>query len=172
MKCFKRLKKKLQTAEAGAYEIYWKTEQICRKYTETMFLYPYVHETMFLPSLITAIYDIYRGEYSIETWRFAFSLEAPFDTTVLLGWFLEWFLQCMFMGIGYSFGLLTALTYFMSGCLYVMAICEHFEWQMNSVNDDVNRYQNEINVLKLPKIKQQIHLKLIKAVKIHIKTLG
>lgn len=143
---------------------------MCRKYTKILFLYPFSHELLFMPHLITAIYDIYIGEYDIKTWKLAFNLAVPFDNLTLWGWFLNWFLLFN-MGIGYSISLISTMTNFMCGCIYVMAICENFNLIMTSIDDDIDKFRTERNVFELRKIHRNIHEKLIEAVVIHVKVL-
>lgn len=160
----------IQLVEHEAKLIYWTTEQKCRKFTKILFRYPFAHLSSFSPSLIGALYHIYFGEYNVESWQLPFLLAVPFDTTVLWGWCLEWLIQVN-TAIGYSVTLVSTTSYFVSGCLYVMGICDHFDLLIASVNDEVDRFRKEKNLLELQRISRNIREKLVHALVIHVKAL-
>lgn len=159
-----------KSVEDEAILIYWKTEQMCQKYTNIFFHYPYAHLSLFCPSLITAIYGILVGKYDVESWQLPFILALPFDTTVFWGWCLEWLMQFN-MAVGYSLSTVSTSSYFISGCLYVIAICDHFELLINSVSHEVDRLREKNNLQQQQSISRNIHERFVKAVVIHVKAL-
>lgn len=57
----------------------------------------------------------------------------------------------------------------MSCCLYIGAICEHFDFLCDSIMDDVERNQIEKDPKKQQQRKQQIHEKIGQMIEVHVK---
>lgn len=160
----------LKSAEGDVIEIYWKIEQMCQRYTKNMAYYNFIHLTLFLPSLLFAIYNILIGDYDVSTWDLPFNIAVPFDGHVFWGWCLKWFIQIN-MAFAYAVCLVTATSYFLCCCLYINAICDHFNVLMDTVNEEVKLYREAAHPLELRKFSQKIKDKLVKAVAIHVKVL-
>lgn len=154
--------------EGGIFDIYWNIEKKCRKYTTIFTFYILWNETSFVASLFYSFYCVWCGNYDTSTWPLPFNILVPFDTTSLWGWYLLWFVQFS-MGLSYT-GCLTAITsYFMSCCLYICAICDHFDFLCDSIMNDVDRNRIEKDQQKYRVRHQQIEEKIGRMIKVHDK---
>lgn len=158
-----------QSAEGKVAEIYWKTEQRCRLYTKNMTYYHYMHQTMFVPHLFYAIYNVSVNNYDVSTWTLPFNIVVPFNDRAFSGWCLKWFIQ-FHMALCYAICLVSTTSYFLCCCMYISAICDHFDVLMGSVQEQVDRYRETSLPLEQSKITQNLKDNLIKAVQIHVKS--
>lgn len=74
-------------------DIYWTTEQKCRKYTKRIDSFAFIHPASFLPSLMFALSSIAKGKYDTSSWFLIFDSVLPIDTTRVWGWLLMWTIQ-------------------------------------------------------------------------------
>lgn len=133
--------------------MYWKTEQKCRQFTRYMSYFIYVDQLIPIAALFYSFYCIYAGSRDTSTWILAFNILVPFDTQNLFGWYLKWFI-CLTMSISYASAVTLITSYFVSCCLYIQAICNHFN-MLNSLTE-----QNAESIRK----------NLTQAVNIHVTT--
>ncbi|XP_031637097.1 uncharacterized protein LOC116349691 [Contarinia nasturtii] len=152
MKTIKRLQIKLQEiVDKGTgqiYDIYWKNEQICRKYTKIIAYYVFMNQAAYLMVLIAPIYSIIHGIFDPSKWKLMYNLIIPFDETELFGWFVHYFAQFN-VGLTYSLILVSITSYFVCGCFYVNSICNHFDHLINSIKDTIEPTEvDETNEIK------------------------
>lgn len=97
-------------------------------------------------------------------------MSVPFDKTAVWGWFLLWFLQ---INTAFSYCLATILptSYFMICCLYINALCDHFDLIIRLIGENVKETRTETNSLKKQIFYRKINNDLISAVKHHSKIL-
>lgn len=119
--------------EDEGVEIYWQTEKTCRKYTKFMTIFFLISINMaYFMLFFNSIYSVIVGNYDTTTWPALFDLALPFDTVVLWGWYLKWFILTV-MDISYVLGMVSATTYFLCCCLYIQAMCDYYDFLINSV---------------------------------------
>lgn len=149
-------------------DIYWTIEKKCRKYTLIVTCFVFWNESAFIGPLVYSFYCIWRGDYDILEWNLPFNIIVPFDTTNLLGWYLLWFYQFN-VSFFYSSSFTVITSYFMSCCLYIGAICDHFDFLCDSIMEDVARNQIEKDPRKQRKRNQQIHENIDRMIQTHVK---
>lgn len=109
------------------------------------------------------------GNYDTSAWQLPFDIVVPFDTGNLCGWYSMWMIQFkinLFYGAGF-----TAITsYFLACCLYIQAICDHFDLISNSFMENVEQNQCETNSTNCDrKSYLQVNQKMKQMVDIHVK---
>lgn len=114
--------------------MYWKIEKKCQKYTKILGSFIILSHTEMIPSLIYSIYNMNIGNLNTSTWILPLSIGFPISTETIWGWYLKWFAE-LFIGIGYSVCTSTATSYFVSICLYIGAVCDHFDLQMQKIGN-------------------------------------
>lgn len=95
-------------------------------------------------------------------------MSVPFDTKTIYGWYLLLFtLICM--DISYLTCFLLASTQFIGLCIYILAICEHFDLVMQTVQASVEQNLHEKNQQKFEETNTEIIAKCHEAIQIHVK---
>lgn len=154
--------------ETEAFHIYDEVEQKCRKYASLAFNLLALNQIVHVGTLFYSFYNIAIGNFDITTWVLAFRVYIPFDTSEIVAWYLEWLLvfgTC----VSYYLCQSTITAYFVCCSIYLMAICDHFDFVYNSVMDGSEQIQNEKNQQKYKEKRHQIWKRLCKSVSIHIK---
>lgn len=121
---------------------------------------------MFVIAIFKCAYDIFNGEYDTSAWNLPFLLSMPFNTETVKGWFLLLFIQ-LNVSIFYSLIMIAATSYFICGCLYIGAICDHFDVLIDTIEKDVETNQLENNSFKYKKREQEIWKCFCNAIEIH-----
>lgn len=148
-------------------DIYWNTEQKCRKYTLRIGLYVILHTLEFGVLLVYVLVCIAIGINNPSSWPLFFKLYLPFNEYEnILNWFAAWFLQFN-LSFGYSIVMTSVTSYFVSCSIYINGMCDHFNLLMQSVKEHTKRYQTETNVESLLQVVQI----LTTAIQLHVKTI-
>lgn len=93
-------------------------------------------------------------------------LSVPFDTNTIYGWYsLLVLLICT--DLAYFVSLILGTTQFVGSCIYIAAICEHFDAIMQTVQANVEKYRNEKDPWEYKKLRANINSQIHKAVRIH-----
>lgn len=153
--------------EPKVHNIYWRTEQKCRKFTKIV-SYANLSNGIVLFSIINSLYDIVMGRYDTSIWILPFFLSVPFNTNTIWGWCLLLFIN-IYIGFAYTLVMTTITSYFISCCLYVSAVCKHFNMIIESVENEVKLNKHEKNFFKYKKRELKIKEYLCKAMNIHVK---
>lgn len=96
-------------------------------------------------------------------------MSVPFDTKTIYGWYLLLFILII-ADISYFICIFLGLTQFMSYCIYIAAICEHFDLIMQNAQANVEEQnQKGTNPRKLKEIRMKIIAKNREAIQIHVK---
>lgn len=148
------------------HAVYWNVEQRCRQYTRNIWYYAVPHHWMFLVAIFKSTFDIICGNYDTSAWDLPFRMSLPFNIDSVLGWFLSLFIQ-LNTSITYVLIMIPVTTYFMSCCLYLQTICDHFDMLIDTVKNNVEINQMEKNIFKYKKRELQIKEHLCHAIKIH-----
>lgn len=142
----------------GILNIYSASELKCRQCVRIFFFYFCGLLSTFFLALIFAILDICFGKTDTSAWNLPFNVVVPFETESVLNWLLEWLFQIS-SGFSYTVRMILTTTHFVCCCYYIMAVCEHFNWEIDSVRQHNNTEQQ---------IWQKIREKLQHAVGLHI----
>lgn len=160
-------------AEHGSdlYTIYWQTEQKCRRLFRIMAGYPILQQTMYVSAIYVSISSILAGEYDTSAWSLPMQMSVPFDTTVISGWYLLWFIQ-LNESLTYAFCMITTTFYFVCCCFYINTLCDHLELSFRTIEQEIseNRNDNNSNIHRR-KFTYIIEEKLFNAIKLHVEIL-
>lgn len=156
--------------EKAIADIYWNVEKKCQKYTAIFICYILWNECGFVGTLIYSMYCILTGDYDASKWPFPISIWVPFNETTLWGWYLLWFILFN-MSMCYALCFIAITSYFVSCCLYIGAICDHFDLLCNSIMGDIELFQSETDSIKCHELYQRFVLKMHRIIKIHVEML-
>lgn len=134
--------------------IYWRAEQNYRKYSRTIgsAVVAYMLST-YLFDFVYSIYCICSGNTNVAAWPVPIELSVPFDTETIPGWYL--LLLCgTSLDSAYFICLLLGTTQFIGSCIYISAICQHFDVVMQT--DQIDRNSREDSPQKLDAINGEI----------------
>lgn len=124
-----------------------------------------MNQQLFIASFLNAIYNISIGNFETSTWILPFTMSVPFKTEEIWKWFILLSIELQ-IGIVYSTSITSAVCYFLCCCLYITAICDHFNLIMHSIMEEFAQPQQNENPKKYQNRYQQIQ-KFSKAVEIH-----
>lgn len=124
---------------------------------------------IFVMILINSFKCIWQGNFDTTTWTSLYNIIVPFDTSTVIGWYSFYIVQC-YLACTYCYNQPTVITFFMGCCLYVEALCKHFECLIHqSQTQSRNQLPNMNNLLKKRKFVSQVKRNLIRAVELHMK---
>lgn len=148
--------------------IYWLAEQKYRKNTRLFVITTVAQiESIYLLCFIYAISCICTGYFDASTWPMSFELSVPFDTKSILGWYLLLFFTNL-MDTSYMVSLLWATTQFFGYCIYIEAICKHFDLETQMVQANIEKDRHENTPQQFSKTKEEITVQFRKAIHIHV----
>ena len=129
-------------------------------------------QTTFLIPFFTSIYNICIGNLDTSTWELTFKTAVPFSTEPIWGWYILCFFQFL-MPLSYSMCTLATTSYFISGCFYIDAVCNHFDALIDSLKEDIEP-SDGTNRSKPIKVNQKMYgkfkEKLRSSVEVHMKS--
>lgn len=144
---------------------YWKTELQCRKFTELIsYWFIISNQAVYLATLIYSIYSICVGNTDPSTWSLPFLVAFPTNTP--WRWYLALFFETN-IGFAYSLAMVATTSFFVCGCLYICAICDHCCFLIKSIDAD-----NEYIILGRENPAQLIQIiteKSIESIKMHVR---
>lgn len=147
--------------------LYVKAEEKCRNLTKFLSIgYLLDAAALFIAAALFACYCMWTGNFDTSTWLLPYNLYIPFDTSTVLGWFLLWLIQC-YIALVYSLSATCSMTYFVSCCLYIVAMCDHFNLKVQSINSFLDNLKNS-KKLNDAKVFERLKLKLNRIVKLHV----
>lgn len=143
------------------YNIYWSAEQKCRKYTTAIVAVFILQILLFHAAVFFySVYDICIGIFDASTWPTLYDLSVPFDATKIWGWYLLWLIT-LAVNASYILCLTSAVTYFVSCCFYLGALCDRYNFIMRSIEALVEKNQHEnstqMNKTNYRRIRDQVH---------------
>lgn len=148
--------------ETEAGNIYWNIDQKCKKITKNMEYFIFLNQNIFNAPFVISIYFVIIGNFDTSTWILPLHMVVPFSTDSLFGWYLLWWIQWS-MGIFYGLCTVVITAFFVCCCFYIEAICEHFDFIIQSMNADVNPKSQKKFSNENPNVIQ----KFIEALKVH-----
>ena len=83
----------------------------------------------------TSICYLYIGNLDTSTWELTYKTAVPFSTETIWGWYTLCFIQFL-MSLSYAMCMPAMISYFISGCFYIVAICNHFDALIDSLKED------------------------------------
>lgn len=107
-------------------EIYQEAEKRSRlitKWTTIVFVSD-LNALSISPSFFFSLYSMWHGNYNTDTWVLSVKFFVPFDTSTVFGWYMELLLEASF-GCACVVTLSVVLTWLVSCCIYVNALCDH-----------------------------------------------
>lgn len=108
-------------------------EQKCHKITKQMAAYVLFERSAYISAFFYAIYCNCVGNFDTSTYYLPLRLAPPFNIDSLLGWYPFWALQFM-IGVAYLCGTVGVTMYFACCCVYLEALCDHFNHLMESID--------------------------------------
>lgn len=149
------------------FEIFWKTEQKCRKFTDWLTKYVFFNQTAFLGHLLNSIYSICIGNYDTTTWPQSFKIFTPFNTGTISGWYFMWLIQFN-VGVAYAICSISITSYFVCCCYYIGAICDRFDFHIKSVEKCAELLLKITNPVEYGKIFERIKSNISQAIETHV----
>lgn len=119
--------------------------------------------------ILYSIYCMLNGNYNTSSWLQPYNLVVPFETESIFGWFKLYLVQC-YLGTVYSLSKSSVTSYFMSCCLYVTALCEHFALKVAEIKA-INTKRLKMKGFEVRKANIDIKIKMNELVIHHHKTL-
>lgn len=122
-------------------------------------------------AFMSSIYSILVGNLDTSTWVLPFSLISPCNAETIWGWYFLFCMNCCIL-ISYAVCISTTTSYFISGCLYIGAIYDHFNTLIDSLKDDFQPVDATESVQPMKftqKMHESVREKLHAAVEINVK---
>lgn len=152
------------------HDIYWRAEQKYRKFSKVISIAFLVYDqSPYVSTLIYSFYYICIGNTDLSTWPVAYELSVPFDTTTMLGWYLQ-LLITMCNELVYLTYLLLATSQFIGCCMYIAAMCEHFDLIIQTARATIDRNRHEKKPRQFRETNGQIKKQISEAIQIHVRT--
>lgn len=148
------------------HEIYWNCELEGQKQVGRISRFIHFNQTIYVLVLSFSIYKMCHGNFDTSDWLSTHNLVLPFDDTTVWGWFLRCFIQINDT-FSYVSGMVPAASHFVCCCIYIGAICDHFNHIIRAPN------MEEFKETKNQRENSEICLKLkenfVQAIQLHFK---
>lgn len=121
---------------------------------------------MYAAAIVVSVCGMLNGDYDTSKWLLPWSV--PFDTNNLtvFQWYLLWFTQFSF-GFAYSSSTLTVTSFFVCGCFYLTALCDHFTFLIETIKSYLEINQNEEKPVEQKRAAQVIGEIFCEAIELH-----
>lgn len=123
---------------------------------------------MYLISFMTSVYSLAVGNYDTSTWLSTYSLVLPFSAESVVGWYARYIIQSN-MGFTYASSMVPVTCFFVSCCVYIGAICEHFNQCIQATSDDADEIQMAKDSRKYKLLCHKLEEKICRSIKLHTK---
>lgn len=123
-------------------------------------------QSFYVSTFIYSIYCILTGNTDASTWPVGFESSLPFDTKTICGWYLQLLITAS-MDFAYIIWMLLGTAQFIGSCIYISAMCEHFDSIMQKVQANIKQNRGEKNPRKFSGIRAKIYTKIREAIEIH-----
>lgn len=134
----------------GAKQLYQNAERISRKCVIwiSAILLSYSAFGLVIPAILYSWYCMWKANFDVSTWYTLYDTIVPFDTTTVIGWYLQFvfihlpfpFMYCLVLG--------GIISHFLSCCLYIRAGCENIRLLVRAADVDVKKYKL-VEIVKL-----------------------
>lgn len=152
--------------ERKSNQIYWKCERKCQKLTNQITSYIFCEYVVYIVTFSVSVYNILSGNFDTSTWLTTYNLVLPFNTRRIWKWYLQFFIHFN-MGMSYSSCNIPTTSFFVSCCMYIGAISDHFVLSIRSFNKKIKKMQETNNSQSYRKL--YTIEKLRKSIEIHNK---
>lgn len=116
-------------------------EQKCYQYINKLWIFVVCESFSIVFTFFFSFYLIWTGNVDTSTYFLPLRLAPPFSTGTLLGWYSFWLYQFLDIVafLGATIG--TAL-HFGGYCFYLHALCDHFDYLIQSTDDEFAQNQD------------------------------
>lgn len=146
------------------------TEKRCRKYTRTLAIYMILHQFPVISALANSFYCMSTGNFDTSTWLLPVPVYVPFDIAIIRNWYAVLFFH-LNGGSAYIYITTLIASSFIAFCLYICAMCDHFDLLIRSTQRTIETNEDEKNPIESQKRIQLITETLCNAIKLQNKTL-
>lgn len=152
-------------------EVYKKVEGICHffsKWIVLLFVCGNIN-TCFILSVVHSIFCIWHGNYDTSTWFTAVKFAVPFDTNIILNWYLL-LMFCQVIMLTIATIVSTIISYFVSCCFYINACCKHFRLVCRQIEEKISGDPKKMNKNRIATINEKfneaafLHIEIIESV--------
>lgn len=149
--------------------IYWRAEQTYRKYVKNIAIsYLVCTHSSYVSALAYSVHAILTGNNDASKWPVVYDLSVPFDTKTIFGWY-GLLLVSKAMDFAYLISCLLGTSQFIGCCIYIEAICEHFDLLMQTAHANNKQNMQEENPRTIEETANKIKALIRDAMEIHIK---
>lgn len=124
-------------------------------------------QSAYVSTFIYTIYWILIGNTDASIWPVAYELSVPFDTKTISGWYMLLFFSNS-MDLAYLTCSIFGTTLFIGLCIYIVAICEHFDLLMQTIQTNIHRNLHEKDPRKFNETKSKVRAQIREAIQTHI----
>lgn len=138
--------------------IYWMAERKCYRIIKRVFPYMLFIQSPYLLAFFISIYCICVGNFDTSTYYLPMKIAQPFSVDSLFGWYT----LCAFQFLcvpSYFGGTIIVVAYFACCCIYLEALCDHFDHLIGCVDAEFRENLNSPIARKV----------LINAIEHHVK---
>lgn len=140
--------------------IYWRAEQKYRKYARVIAIsYLIYDQSVYVTTFIYSICWILTGNLDASTWPVLVELSVPFGTNTIYGWYLL-LLTTSGLDLAYLICIILSTTQFVGSCIHIAAMCEHFDFKMQTTQINIERKHRAMKIKKEICEAIQIHIKI------------
>lgn len=147
-------------------EIYRKAENNCNLFADFMrsFLLHSVNIVIIGGAVAYSCLCIWQGNYDTSTWFTPYNLYFPFNTSKVIVWYAYLGTAQAVPVYMYVFVSSTTISYFVSGCIYLVAFCAHIKFMIQQTNKcivdaRIKRGSDQKNATKCSSIEGRIMMK-------------
>lgn len=135
--------------------IYWNIEEKCREYTGKMTQLVVIDLAPNIVSLLYSFFSLEIGNYDASSWFLVFDFSALFKVKAIWKWYILWFDE-LCINYVYSAIIASIPAYFVSCCLYISGICDHFDTFFEQNPTDTHKANQTIKAILCKAIKIQV----------------
>lgn len=126
----------------------WTAERKCHRLNKQMAAFVLLVQSVFVIALFHSVYCICVGNFDTSTYFLPMKFAPPFNIDSLFGWYP--FLAFQFVSsLTYFCGTVVATGYFVCCCFYVGALCDHFDYLIETFDAELRENPNSLNARKI-----------------------
>lgn len=128
--------------------IYWNAERKSQHFTRKLASFLLFQQISFVIALVLSIYSVCMGNFNTKTYILPLRVAAPFPIDTVFAWYSFYLMQWIF-GVTYMFVFIPVTSYFVCNCIYLNALCDHFDFIIKCVNAEFYEWQSDSNEINL-----------------------
>lgn len=148
--------------------MYWNAEQQCRRFIYKFGGFVVFHHAPFIIALLFPIYCVCIGNFDTSTYYSPFRMFVPLSVDSVLRWYLFLIFQIS-VGNAYVSCVIPTISYFVCCGYYLDALCDHFDYLIELVDDEFVQIKGECDCAAIHKRSLNSRKLLSKAVDQHNK---